>query len=103
MSNFARRPQNYPLNLAHQIAWERAYQELLREFLTKFHEFDGSAVATWMRSKGLHDPDHHNQWASQIAYYARAGWYEFVERGIPTGKAHIATVCVWRSRFYKGK
>ena len=37
MSNFAKRPQNDPLNLAYQIAWEKSYQRLLVQFL-EIHE-----------------------------------------------------------------
>ena len=81
MSNYAIRPQHSMLNLAHQIAWEKQYQKLLIEFLETHEEFDGSAVAAWMRKQGLHDPDHHNLWGAQIAYYARAGWYVPIGRG----------------------
>jgi hypothetical protein len=104
MSNFAKRPQHTPLNLAHQIAWEKQYQQLLIEFLETHDEFDGSAVAAWMRSKGLHDPNHHNMWGTQISHYAKAGWLvSSGERGIPTGAAHISLVRIWTSPFYKGK
>lgn len=98
MSNFAQRPQNTPLNLAHQIAWEREYQRLLRIFLKKMkgQEFDGSAVAAWMRQQGLHDPDHHNLWGAQITYYAGLKWIVPVGHGIPTGAAHIAQVRIWK-------
>ena len=101
MSNFAKRPQHGPLNLAHQIAWEKQYQQLLLQFLTTHEEFDGSAVAAWMRKQGLHDPDHHNLWGTQITYYAKLGWMVPVGRGIPSGAAHIAQVRIWRSAFYK--
>lgn len=97
MSNFAVRPQNTPLNLAHQIAWERRYQELFLDFIHLHKEFDGSAVAAWMRSKGLHDPDHHNHWGTQITHYAKLGWITPIGRGIPSGAAHIASVRIWRS------
>lgn len=101
MSNFAQRPQNAPLNTAHQVAWEKAYQDLLRQFLKLHYEFDGSAVAAWMRKQGLHDPEHHNLWATQITYYAKQGWYKAVGRAIPSGAAHIAQVRVWQSAFCK--
>lgn len=97
MSNYAHRPQNSSLNLAHQLAWERAYQELLIKFLKTHREFDGSAVAAWMRSKGLHDPDHHNMWGAQITYYSKLGWMKPVGRGVPSGAAHIAQVRIWES------
>lgn len=103
MTNFANRPQNGPLNLAHQIAWERAYQTLLIEFLEIHDEFDGSAVAAWMRKKGLHDPDHHNLWGSQITYYAGLGWMVPIGKGVPTGAAHISTVRIWKSTKYKAR
>lgn len=103
MTNFAKRPQTAPLNLAYQIAWERQYQTLLVEFLRTHYEFDGSAVAAWMRKKGLHDPDHHNMWGAQIPYYAKLGWMVAVGRGIPTGAAHIAQVRIWRSTKFKSK
>lgn len=98
MSNFAQRPQHTPLNLAHQIAWEREYQRLLRLYLKsmKGQEFDGSAVAAWMRRQGLHDPDHHNMWGVQIMHYANLGWMVPVGRGIPSGAAHIAQVRIWK-------
>lgn len=101
MSNYSVRPQNTPLNLAYQIAWEREYQRLLLQFLTTHEEFDGSAVAAWMRKQGLHDPDHHNMWGTQITYYANLGWMVAVGRGIPTGAAHIAQVRIWRSTKFK--
>ena len=101
MSNFAKRPQHGPLNLAHQIAWEQAYQRLLIQFLTIHEEFDGSAVAARMRKQGLHDPDHHNLWGAQITYYAKLGWMIPVGRGIPSGAAHIAQVRIWRSTKFK--
>ena len=82
MSNFAVRPQNTPLNLAHQVAWEKQYQQLLRQFLKTHYEFDGSAVAAWMRKQGLHDPEHHNLWGTQITYYSGLGWMTAVGRGI---------------------
>ena len=97
MSNYAVRPQHTPLNLAQQIAWEKQYQILLRQFLKTHYEFDGSAVAAWMRKLGLHDPDHHNLWGSQITYYANLGWMTAVGRGIPSGAAHIAQVRIWQS------
>ena len=101
MSNYAIRPQHTMLNLAHQIAWETQYQKLLIEFLETHEEFDGSAVAAWMRKQGLHDPDHHNLWGVQISHYARAGWYVPIGRGIPTGNAHISLVRIWRSTMFK--
>lgn len=101
MSNFAVRPQNAPLNLAYQIAWEQKYQELLLEFLEAHDEFDGSAVAAWMRSKGLHDPEHHNHWGVQIRYYAQLGWFKSIGHTIPTGAAHIASVGHWKSMKFK--
>lgn len=101
MSNYSVRPQNTPLNLAYQIAWEREYQRLLLQFLATHEEFDGSAVAAWMRQQGLHDPDHHNMWGSQITYYANLGWMVAIGRGIPTGAAHIAQVRIWRSTKFK--
>lgn len=103
MSNYAVRPQHTPLNTAHQIAWERSYQDLLKEFLRTHDEFDGSAVAAWMRKQGLHDPDHHNLWGSQITYYANLGWMKAIGKGVPTGAAHIATVRIWKSASYKSK
>jgi len=103
MSNFAKRPQHTPLNLAHQIAWERQYQILLIEFLQTHFEFDGSAIAAWMRKKGLHDPDHHNFWGAQIPYYAKQGWLIPIGKGVPTGAAHVDQVRIWRSPFFKGK
>lgn len=101
MSNFAIRPQNTPLNLAHQVAWEKQYQQLLRQFLKTHYEFDGSAVAAWMRKQGLHDPEHHNLWGTQITYYSGLGWMTAIGRGIPSGAAHIAQVRIWRSAFCK--
>ena len=103
MTNFARRPQNGPLNLAHQIAWEKEYQRLLVEFLKIHDEFDGSAVAAWMRKQGLHDPDHHNLWGVQISHYASLKWFVAIGRGIPTGAAHVAQVRIWKSQSYKAK
>lgn len=103
MSNFAKRPQTAPLNLALQIMWEQQYQLLLIEFLETHYEFDGSAVAAWMRSRGLHDPDHHNLWGTQISHYAALGWMKAVGRGVPSGAAHIAQVRIWQSASYKGK
>ena len=101
MSNYAVRRQHAPLNHAHQIAWERQYQDLLKEFLRTHDEFDGSAVAAWMRKQGLHDPDHHNLWGSQITYYANLGWMAPIGKGVPTGAAHIASVRIWKSALYK--
>ena len=101
MSNFAVRPQNTPLNLAHQVAWEKQYQQLLRQFLKTHYEFDGSAVAVWMRKQGLHDPEHHNLWGTQITYYSGLGWMTAIGRGIPSGAAHIAQVRIWRSTKFK--
>jgi len=101
VTNFAQRPQTAPLNLAHQIAWEREYQRLLIEFLKTHDEFDGSAVAAWMRKQGLHDPNHHNMWGTQISHYAQLGWMVPVGRGIPSGAAHIAQVRIWRSTKFK--
>lgn len=103
MSNFATAPQNAPLNLAYQIAWEKQYQTLLKKFLELHYEFDGSAVAAWMRSQGLHDPAHHNMWGVQIRHYAELGWMTAVGRGVPSGAAHIAQVRIWQSTKYKGK
>ena len=101
MSNFAKRPKNTPLNLAYRIAWEKQYQQLLLQFLATHEEFDGSAVAAWMRKQGLHDPDHHNLWGAQIAYYANLGWMVPIGHGVPSGAAHIAQVRVWRSTKFK--
>ena len=101
MSNYARRPQHAPLNLAHQVAWEKQYQKLLIQFLKTHDEFDGSAVAAWMRKQGLHDPDHHNLWGAQITYYAGLKWFVPIGRGIPSGAAHIAQVRIWKSQMYK--
>ena len=103
MSNFAVRPQNAPLNLAYQIKWERDYQRLLIRFLKTHAEFDGSAVAAWMRSQGLHDPEHHNHWGAQITYYAGLGWMVPVGHGLPTGAAHISSVRIWQSTMFKGR
>ena len=103
MSNYAARPQNGPLNLALQIAWEREYQRLLREFLKAHDEFDGSAVAAWMRKRGLHDPDHHNLWGVQISHYANLGWMIPIGRGVPSGAAHISQVRIWKSASYKAR
>lgn len=103
MSNYANRPSAAPLNLAYQIAWERQYQKLLVQFLQLHDEFDGSAVAAWMRQQGLHDPDHHNLWGVQIPYYASHGWMTAVGRGIPTGAAHVAQVRIWKSNSYRKK
>lgn len=101
MTNFAHRPQNGSLNLTYQIEWERKYQEHLREFLTQHYEFDGSAIAAWMRQRGMHDPDHHNLWGAQIPYYAHQGWFTKVGSTIPTGAGHTQTVALWRSAFCK--
>ena len=103
MSNFAERPQNTPLNLSFQIAWELAYQKLLIQFLKLHEEFDGSAIAAWMRKQGLHDPNHHNLWGVQVTYYAGLGLFTMAGRGIPSGAAHIAQVCIWRSNSYVPK
>jgi len=97
MSNFAKRPQLAPLNLAYQIAWEREYQKLLIKFLKAHREFDGSAVAAWMRKQGLHDPTHHNMWGAQITYYAALGWMVPDGRCVPSGAAHVAQVRWWKS------
>lgn len=101
MSSYAVRPQNSPLNIAHQIAWEKEYQRLLIEFLKTHYEFDGSAVAAWMRKQGLHDPNHHNLWGTQISHYAALGWFIPIGRSIPSGAAHIAQVRLWRSTKHK--
>jgi hypothetical protein len=103
MSNFAERPQNTPLNLSFQIAWELAYQKLLFQFLKLHDEFDGSAIAAWMRQQGLHDPDHHNLWGVQVSHYANLGFFIMIGRGIPSGAAHIAQVCIWKSASYLPK
>lgn len=103
MSNYSHRPSNAPLNLTYQIAWEKDYQKLLIEFLETHDEFDGSAVAAWMRKRGLHDPNHHNLWGAQIPYYANLGWMTPVGRGVPSGAAHVAQVRIWKSAKYKGK
>ena len=100
MSNFATRPQNGPLNIALQIAWEKAYQKLLLKFLKTHDQFDGSAIAAWMRKNGLHDPNHHNLWGAQISYYAALGWMTPLGHGVPTGAAHIAQVRIWKSTKY---
>ena len=100
MSNYAQFRSTAPLNLAHQLAWERAYQKLLIKFLKTHDEFDGSAVAAWMRSQGLHDPAHHNMWGAQITYYANLGWMRPTGRGVPSGAAHISQVRIWTSAFY---
>lgn len=101
MSNFAKRPQNAPLNIAHQVAWEKAYQNLLIEFLKLHDEFDGSAIAAWMRKQGLHDPDHHNMWGTQVTHYASLGWFNSIGKCIPSGAAHISQVRLWKSASYK--
>lgn len=101
MSNFAARPQNAPLNIAYQVAWERRYQDLLRDFLKIHDEFDGSAVAAWMRKQGLHDPNHHNYWGSQITFYANQGWMTKLGKTLPTGAAHVDQVRLWKSAFFK--
>lgn len=103
MSNYANRPQNAPLNIALQTAWEKAYQKLLIKFLKLHDEFDGSAVAAWMRKQGLHDPNHHNLWGSQITHYAKLGWMTAIGRGMPSGAAHIALVRIWKSNSYVPK
>ena len=95
MTNFAVRAQHHPLMLAHQLHWERQYQDLLREFLSTHKQFDGSAVAAWMRTKGLGDPDHHNHWGAQITYYANLGWFKAIGHGIPSGAGHTQTVRIW--------
>jgi hypothetical protein len=98
MSNFSVSPvQSGALGLAQQLAWEKQYQQLLRLFLKTHYEFDGSAVAAWMRAQGLHDPVHHNMWGVQITFYAGLGWMHPVGRGVPSGAAHIAQVRIWRS------
>lgn len=100
MTNFARHKPRLPVT-PQQIAWERRYQQLLREFLLENEEFDGSALCVWMRKRGLHDPEHHNHWATQIHYYAGQGWFTKVGVSVPTkGHAHINTVALWRSNFY---
>lgn len=95
MSNYAKFPQNAPLNLAHQIAWEQQYQQLFKKFLKQHKNFDGSAVAKWMRQQGLHDPVHHNHWGAQIAYYKHLGWIRPLGKCAPSGAAHIAQVREW--------
>jgi hypothetical protein len=84
-----------------QISWECKYQQLLIDFLRTHDEFDGSAVAAWMRKRGLGDPIHHNMWGAQITYYAHAGWMKAVGRTIPTGASHVAQVRLWKSQLYK--
>lgn len=101
MSNFANRPQTAPLNLQYQIAWERQYQDLLKQFLKIHDQFDGSAVAAWMRKQGLHDPNHHNLWGAQITYYSQLGWFVPIGKCIPTGAAHISQVRLWKSTMFK--
>lgn len=102
MSNFAQRPHHTPLNLAYQIKWEQDYQKLLRKFLTKHHQFDGSQLCAWMRAQGLHDPDHHNHWATQITYYSKLGWFVKHSRGIPSGRqSHMNVVTIWESPYCK--
>lgn len=96
MSNFAKRPQNSPLNLSLQVKWEKDYQKLLVKFLKTHDEFDGSAVCAWMRKRGLGDPDHHNQWATQLSYYAGLGWFKKIGVTVPTGHGHINTVALWK-------
>lgn len=100
MSNFSKTPKQGFLNTAYQIAWEQAYQRLLIEFLETHETFDGSAVAAWMRKRGLHDPDHHNFWGAQITYYSKQKWMSPVGRGIPSGAAHVALVRIWRSNLW---
>ncbi len=103
MTNYAVTPRHAPLNLAHQIAWEKQYQKLLIDFLKTHDEFDGSAVAAWMRKQGLHDPEHHNLWGVQISHYANLRWMTAVGRGVPSGAAHIAQVRIWKSELFKRK
>lgn len=101
MSNFAKKPNRKPFYITCQIAWERTYQELLIEFLTIHETFDGSAVAAWMRKKGLHNPEHHNLWGTQITYYASQQWMHPIGRGVPSGAAHVAQVRIWRSNLWQ--
>jgi hypothetical protein len=54
----------------YQLHWERKYQKFLIKFLAEHETFDGSEVSAWMRKKGLHDPENHNTWGTQIIYYA---------------------------------
>ena len=103
MSNFAQRPHHSPLNMKYQIEWEQAYQKLLFQFLKLHAEFDGSAIAAWMRAQGLHDPNHHNLWGAQVVYYASLGLFVPIGRGIPSGAAHIAQVRIWRNASYIAK
>ena len=101
MTNFAHYPSHTPLNLAYQIEWERRYQQLLIKFLKKHREFDGSAVAAWMRRQGMHDPVHHNMWGAQIAYYAAAKWMTKIGSAIPSGAGHVQQVGFWKSELFK--
>lgn len=101
MTNFAMSPQRTPLNLAYNVQWEQQYQSMLRQFLAIHDEFDGSAVAAWMRKKGLHDPGQHNMWGTQIKHYANEGWYTPIGKCIPSGAAHISQVRLWKSNFYR--
>lgn len=103
MTNFAKgmnSSKGTPLNIASDIVWEKLYQDLLRQFLKTHDEFDGSAVAAWMRRHGLHDPSHHNKWGTQINYYANLGWYTKIGSAVPTGAAHISQVGYWKSDFF---
>lgn len=100
MSNYVLKVTGGDANSAYQIQWERKYQRLLRKFLQTNFEFDGSAVAAWMRRQGLEDPVHHNLWGLQIRYYARLKWMTPIGRIIPSGAAHIAQVRHWRSSIF---
>jgi glucose/arabinose dehydrogenase len=103
MTNYAKRPQHGALNLVYQISWERQYQKLLMEFLKTHYEFDGSELCSWMRQQGLHDPDHHNHWGTQVKYYSDNKLFYKVGKAVPTGRhGHLNIVALWRSNSFKG-
>lgn len=103
MSNYARYRSTRPLDFTYQLAWEAKYQKLLIQFLWAHDEFDGSAVAAWMREQGMHDPSHHNMWGAQIIYYAKQGWFTKIGSTIPTGAGHTQNVALWKSTHFKGR
>jgi len=80
-----------------RLRWEKDYRRLFTKFLSTHAVFDGSEVSAWMRKHGLRDPEHHNFWGAQIAYYAGQGLIKKLGHVAPMNKhSHIRTVQLWR-------
>ena len=97
MSNFSQVNNEAQYN-AYKADWDRAYKRLLKRFLRTHDTFDGSAIAAWMRKRGLADPVHHNIWGTQVQKYAKQGLFYRIGDRKPTGASHLNFVGYWKKR-----